>query len=68
MECLKYQWKLDLNTGEVESTSVQEGITVKAYFASINILNRSAHVYGCLYLANDEAINLLSYKLLNTEH
>jgi hypothetical protein len=55
---LKALKQLDLNTGEI--VMVNSFCTnVKQYFASLNILNASARVYGAVYLATDEALKLL---------
>ena len=59
MKELEAQLRLDLNTGEVVPVSIQENITVKAYFSSLSILNKSAHIYGVVYLATEEALSLL---------
>lgn len=59
MKELETQLRLDLNNGEITPVSVQENITVEAYFSSISILNKSAHIYGVVYLATEEALSLL---------
>lgn len=56
---LEKQLRVDLNTGEITDVNVQPGITIKQYFSSLSILNRSAHIYGVVYLATDEALELL---------
>lgn len=59
MKQLEKQLRLELNSGEVTEVIVQSGISIKAYFTSLSILNKSSHIYGCVYLATDEALGLL---------
>jgi hypothetical protein len=59
MKELEKQLMLNLSTGGISEVTVQPGITVKAYFTSLSILNRGAHDYGVLYMATDEALSVL---------
>lgn len=60
MKALETQLQLNLSSGETMEVKVQPGISVKAYFTSLSILNRSSHIYGCVYLATEAALDLLS--------
>jgi hypothetical protein len=57
---LTKQLMLNIRTGEITEVSVQRGISVSNYFNSLNILNKAAHIYGCVYLASQEALRLLN--------
>jgi len=59
MKQLEKRLRLELNSGEVTEVTVPSGISIKAYFTSLSILNRISHTYGSIYLATDEALGLL---------
>jgi len=59
MNPLGQQIQVDLVTGKQTVTTVRSGITVRDYFDSLSILNKSAHLYGLVYVATPEALELL---------
>ena len=59
MKALETLLQLNLSTGEIEEVPVQKEITITAYFNTLCILNKSAHIYNCVYLATPAALCLL---------
>lgn len=59
MKVLETQICLDLRNGQESIVSVQPGINVYQYFRSLDILNKSAHVYGAVYRPSIGALELL---------
>lgn len=53
------QVQLNLRDGTTKAVNVLGSLTPSQYFYSLNGLNKSAHVYGVLYLASDEALATL---------
>jgi hypothetical protein len=52
--------QLDLNTGDItEVPGPGTVVSLHTYFKAINVLNRGAHKYGLVYLADDKALALL---------
>lgn len=66
-EVLKWQFKVDLLTGNTEKISVNADMTVKGYFKSLDILNKSACTYKVVYTATPEALELLNVEELQAE-
>lgn len=59
MNPLGQQIQVDVVTGALTVVPVRSGITARDYFNSLSILNKSAHLYGFVYLATPEALALL---------
>ena len=56
---LEKQLQINFTTGETKEVVVQGNISITNYFRSLEILNRAAPLYGCVYLATEDALNLL---------
>ena len=59
MKALEKQIQLELTTGKYTEIDVGYPCTVKQYFASLTVLNKSSHIYGVVYLATDDALKEL---------
>jgi len=62
---LERQIRLYIATGERVDVKVQAGISISNYFASLNILNTAAPLYGSVYLASPEALAELTALVQN---
>ena len=51
-----HQIQLNLNTGETKQVNATGVTTARQYFGSLTTLNKSAHIYGCVYLATPDAL------------
>ena len=52
--------KMHDGSTEVVQIAVPEDVSLYTYFNALHILNREAFPYQVVYLATDEAINMLS--------
>lgn len=51
--------QLDLNTGNIQEIQLNEYKSLYIYFNALTGLNKSAHIYGVVYLPSDSALKLL---------
>jgi len=61
-DSLKYMRRLELSTGKIVLSTIAtlpDGYNLYKYFSTINNLNETADIYGCVYLPTDNVLGML---------